>query len=502
MRLRAPTRAQARRTRAARAAGVGPALASATITSAIIASVASVTAVPAAHAQGFGLNEIGGCAVARAGAVTGAPCEDASVVYWNPAAAAALPRGRSAYVGASAIAVRGYFRQDYTARRFDGDVPVEVPPFLGATWTGGREHKVSFGLAAYVPYGLTSQWRDDFVGRFAAQRASLQSIYVQPNLAVEIVPGRLMIGGGPVIGYSRLELRQALDAAALPSPLGGTLGGLGLVAEGTEFGRFGVKGSGTAFGANLGIFARPTNTLSVGVRFLSELTFRYDNADATFTPSANAANVVYPAGIPNPVAPGTFLLPPGGNLGQLLAGQFAGPTGAFRPGQQASTRITHPAQLQVGLGWNLTPRTLVSADYARVEWQAFDRLPVDFGAGSPLTRSLIEQYEPSNSYRLSVDHSYRSGWAARAGFSYATAAAPDVSVTPLLPDMDRYNFAAGAGIPLGPVILDASYLRVETRGRRGRTGERLDLALPAEQLNSGWYALNANVFSVSLKARF
>ena len=50
-----------------------------------------------------------------------------------------------------------------------------------------------FGVAAYVPYGLTSQWGQDFVGRFSAQKASLASVYVQPNVAVELV-----LSTGPV----------------------------------------------------------------------------------------------------------------------------------------------------------------------------------------------------------------------------------------------------------------------------------------------------------------
>jgi long-subunit fatty acid transport protein len=68
--------------------------------------------------------------------------------------------------------------------------------------------------------------------------------------------------------------------------------------------------------------------------------------------------------------------------------------------------------------------------------------------------------------------------------------------------MDRYTFHVGAGIPIGErYALDAAYLRVETEGRRGRTGERT-AGQTAEQVNNGFYALNANIFSLSLKARF
>ena len=66
----------------------------------------AVLALPAvAGAQGFGLNEIGSCAIARGFAVTGAPCDDASSIYWNPGA---MPRkqGLNILAGVASIAIR------------------------------------------------------------------------------------------------------------------------------------------------------------------------------------------------------------------------------------------------------------------------------------------------------------------------------------------------------------------------------------------------------------
>jgi long-chain fatty acid transport protein len=455
----------------------------------------------AARAQGFGLNEIGSCAVGRGFAVTGAPCEDASVLYWNPAAAATLARGLQGYGGLSAVQVNGRFTADVTGREYEGDVPVELPPFLGLTWKGAG--RLSLGAAAYVPYGLTSQWRDDFPGRFSAQRASLQTIYAQPNLAFELVPGRLAVGGGPVFGYSRLELRQSLDFSAQPisraNPMSPTFAALGFT-PGTEFGVGRVEGSGTGFGYNLGVYARPTRALSVGARYLSEVRFDYEDAEATFAPSPQASTYVFRQGTPLPA-------PVGSTLEQLTAGQFL-PDSALGPGQTAATRIDHPAQLQVGVGFTGLANTTLSADYALTRWSSFGELPVNFttARGQPsaaLSRTLIEDYEDSHAVRVGAEHRFGGRVAGRAGFSYATSPAPDVTVTPLLPDMDRYNFSAGVGIPLGArLLLDAAYLRVETEGRRGRTGERESRAQTAEELNDGVYSLGANIFSVSLRARF
>src|SRR5690606_34936272 len=102
----------------------------------VAATLALITTAPAtiAHAQGFGLSEIGSCAVGRGFAVTAATCHDASVIYWNPAAAVRLP-GKTVTAGDALIKVLGSFRQDTTNRRYKGDAPTEFPPHFFANYT-------------------------------------------------------------------------------------------------------------------------------------------------------------------------------------------------------------------------------------------------------------------------------------------------------------------------------------------------------------------------------
>jgi hypothetical protein len=73
--------------------------------------------------------------------------------------------------------------------------------------------------------------------------------------------------------------------------------------------------------------------------------------------------------------------------------------------------------------------------------------------------------------------------------------------------MDRRNYTVGIGLPLGAsYTLDAAYLHVDTSGRRGRLVSRTigspSATATADELNSGFYTLNANVFSLSLKVNF
>ena len=134
------------------------------------------------RAQAFGLNEIGSCAVGRAFAATASPCKDASTIFWNPAAATTLS-GWSVTGGVAAIAVNGSFTADTTSRKWDADLPTEWVPHLFVNYHNPTS-SWAWGIGAYVPYGLTSQWTDDFPGRFSAKKASLQTFYVQPNVAL------------------------------------------------------------------------------------------------------------------------------------------------------------------------------------------------------------------------------------------------------------------------------------------------------------------------------
>jgi long-chain fatty acid transport protein len=451
----------------------------------------ALLALPAAAgAQAFGLNEIGSCALARGFAATASPCDDASSIYWNPGA---MPRaaGWTVSGGAAIIKIDGDFIQDTTFATYKGDAPTAVVPHFFVTYRGAG--KLAYGLGVYVPYGLTSQWGDDFPGRFAAKKASLQTLYVQPNVSYQITPN-WSIGGGPVFGHSTVELVQGIDLSQQrTSATGPTFGQLGIPLR-TEFARATLKGSATAFGVDLGLHGKLTPVWEMGVRFLSQLSFNYDDADATFEQRPTglvlaATNLITPGGISLPVD-------------QVVAGSFA--TGGPLTAQKVSTQIRHPAQVQVGFAYSGFQNTTLSAEYAYVGWKSFNQLPVDF-AGSATDRVLQEDYNNTSGIRLGAEYGMSGGTKLRAGFTATAAVAPDETVTPLLPEQDRSLAMIGAGVPFGGrFVLDATYARIFTPGRRGRLDERPAGSTPQQAiaLNAGSYSLSANILSLTLKASF
>jgi long-chain fatty acid transport protein len=453
----------------------------------------ALVAPPALAAQAFGLNEIGSCAVARGFATTASPCRDASTIFWNPAAATSLT-GWNAVAGVAAVAVSGNFDQDTTFRRFDADVPTSYVPHVFVNYHAEKS-KFAYGLGVYVPYGLTSQWHDDFPGRFSALKATLSSVYIQPNIAWQL-NSKWSVGGGPIVGYSSVELIQGIDLSSqATSPGGPTFGALG-VAEGTEFARGKLKGNATAYGAQIGVWGRPSDKWSVGLRALSSLQFRYDDADATFSQ--------VPTGlIIGGTLPGNPPIPAGTPIDNLVAPQFA--SGGALVAQNVSTKIDHPAQIQAGAAYSGFKNWLLEADYSWVGWSSFKDLPVEFGGpAKAASRVLLEDYNNSSAIRLGAEYTIPSDmWKLRAGFVGAQSAAPAETVTPLLPEQDRTYWTLGLGVPFAKKwSVDAAYAHVATPGARGRIAERVSESQTAAQLNTGVFHLSANVFSLTLKANF
>lgn len=453
-----------------------------------------------AEAQAYQLNDVGSCAIARGYATTGAPCKDPSDIYWNPGAASELS-GLSFYGGAAVLRVIGGFTADSTGHKYNANEPIAAIPsaFINYGNTIGG-HRYAIGLGFYTPYGLISQWRADFPGRFAAQRSSLSTFYIQPNLSYEIIPNKLSIGAGPVIGHSDVRLDQSLDLSSqlVPgSPFPIDFAQLG-VAQGTQFGQATAKASGTAVGFNVGIHYKPTSDIQLGARFLSKLSFNYTGT-ATFrqvpTGLVLAAN--------NPLG-----LPGGTPIDGLLAGQFG--TGGALTTQGVKTSIAHPYQFQVGIGYTGISQTTLSVDYALSGWSAFNTLPITFtGPAAPNSQTVLPDYHDSWSIRTGVEHVFGDsllGFVVRGGFSYINTPAPDFSVTPILPDMNRYNYTVGFGYPFSKhIAIDGAYVHVGAEGRRGSTVARTNTIATnetAEEINNGWYTLAANLFSLSLKLTY
>jgi long-chain fatty acid transport protein len=437
-----------------------------------------------AHAQGFGVFEQGACAMARAGATVADGCGDGSSIYFNPANIVDN-EGTVISLGATMVAAQG----DYTSG-ITGEVselqndPIFVPHAYG---TYRINDTFSAGLGIYVPYGLATEWKETFEGAFEGYDNGVEAIYIQPTVAYRI-NDRLTIGGGPIVTVSSVELNQRQDLAQQEVPgsqdpitgeplLFSQLG----VPHHTAFVDVKLKGEhALGFGANIGATYDLSDRFRFAARFTTPIKVTYDGT-ADFTQIRT-----------------DVILPDGTNIDAVLEQtQFSG--GALRD-QSVETEITFPAQLVLGVSVDATTDLTLMADYQWTSWSDLGRIPLNFEADELDTERELN-YGNTNAFRLGANYDISEKLAARAGFLFNTAAAPDATVTPLLPENDRTHYTVGLGYrPVDAFEINAAY---QYLGQADREGRVRDLR-PGEEvesktaINDGLYSFDAHLVGLTL----
>lgn len=463
-----------------------------------MAAVVAALTLPtgAAFGQGFSVNEHGTCMMGRGGTGVAAPCRDGSAIFFNPSGIVGS-RGFTISAGATLIDARGGFTDDLTATTTDLDnTPIPVPHLY---LTYGINEKIAVGIGGMVPYGLGTEWPATFEGRFNGYDNSLESIYIQPTVAVKPHP-MLSIGAGFDFVIGRVELTQRADLSEFPVPGGGGLlfGQLGIPFH-TDAANGFLEGSGTGIGGHFGIVFEPHEKFSIGVRYLTRVPIDYDG-DVVFD---SAATLVLPPG--SPIALADDALPDDQPIPihtlLVLSGAFS-PGGALEDGP-VTTALTMPDQLAAGIAVKPTPDFTFLVDYWYMNWTVFDELPVDFENPATPDRTVVENYEATHTIRVGFDWGTSDRLNLRSGFIYHGGAAPPETVTPLLPEGKRSEITFGLGYQISDDFrADAAYQYLRQVDRRGRVREAPPGQLPTVDLNSGLYEFFAHLFGLTFSASF
>jgi long-chain fatty acid transport protein len=439
-------------------------------------------ASPPARAQGYGLYEQGTCMMGRAGAGVAAPCNDGSAIFFNPAG---LALETAAVVSAeiTSVAPRGRFTNSTTSlvsRINDRTIP--VPAAYAAAPIG--THAVA-GLGVFAPYGLVTDWPNTSEGRFVGYFSSFKTFYLQPTIAVGL-KNRVFVGGGVDVTHVSVELRRRVDLSTQPiarTPF--TFGALG-VPRGTDFADIDLTGSGNHVGGHVGVIVTATDQLSFGMRYLFRQQVTINGEVAT---TQIPTNLALPVTIPG--------VPAGTPIDVVIRPGFA--PGSGLSNQSANTALPLPDQFVVGVAISPTQKFKLLADYQRTHWSLFDTVTIT-NQFAPAT-VLVESYRDTDGVRIGGEYGINR-LTVRAGFDVHNAAAPDQSVTPILPEAPRKEVAAGLGLLLGASWrVDVAYLFVSQTDRAGRSTDG-GLAVPTTAVNNGTYHYWANLFSAGVTVHF
>ena len=201
------------------------------------------------YAAGFQLSEQSAIQMGRAMAGAGIVGDDLSAVHYNPAGMTLLSGTRMQATG-TWVAVN----LDYESR--DGSV-TENGRLKGQTIPAGFiTHQINdslwAGLGLTVPYGMGTEFDENWGGMDRGTESMILTFDINPNLAWK-VNDKLSVGGGISLQYAKAELGMGMDQM-----------------------QANVKGDSWAWGWNVGLMFQPVETVRVGLAYRSHIAHNAD----------------------------------------------------------------------------------------------------------------------------------------------------------------------------------------------------------------------------------
>ena len=349
-----------------------------------IAGAAMGISLGTAAAGGFQLRESSAAAMGNAYAGAAAAGEDASTIWYNPAA---MTRLKGNQISGTSTLIMPYAKFRGTGMP-GGTAPGDAisDAVTGATfafWDYSSDLK--FGIGVTSPFGLRSGYHMGWVGGLYALESSLTNINVNPSFAYRINQN-LSIGGGVSVAYTEAVLsQQAGWAGPVATPY----------AE--------MSGHDTSFGFNIGALWEFSPTTRLGLTYRS----RIDNTLE-------------------------------GSLKLMTAGHL--PTG-LQWGARAG--FTIPATASLGFVHDFDEKWTVKLGLEWTQWSSFKNLTVVDDKTGAILSNQAENWRDTWFASVGVDYRWTPGHTVRVGAAYDMSPVRDAFRTARVPDADRVWTSAG-----------------------------------------------------------
>ncbi len=414
------------------------------------ALVAAVVTPATSMASGYKLNEQSAAGMGTAHAGRAAMAEDASVVFYNPAAMTELDRaqittgftyikGDGEFTGSSVNAAQ--LPSSYEGYDNGGNYLGEafIPFFY---YVRPINERFSVGLGIFSPFGTSTDYGDNFSGAAFADETSLKSIEIAPTFAYK-VNEELSIGGGIDIVYMQGLLSKSVDLIPYnPDPSAPTA--LQDPANSGFENHFEVSGDDWGYGWNLGAYYKLSDATTLGLTYRSEIEITLEG-DSEF--ADQSALSFYDAASETIVS--------------ALSAQV--PVINSRP-QASEVPLTTPASATLAVTHQVSEALLLQAGTTWTGWSSFKSFDIlatenyEAGLGDGIA-------DPSDLAKLGtnyvghIDESWTDVWAIalggtyqlnnnlalRAGYAYDQSPVSDDHRTARVPSSDRQWLTFGAG---------------------------------------------------------
>ena len=416
----------------------------------------------AALASGFQVNLAGQKNIGMGG-VGVALSLDGAAMFYNPGALA-MVKGNGVQVGFNAALARNAYRSADGGPQRQLDNTLVTPANFYAAY-GDKENKWKIGIGAYTPFGSELHYATNWEGRYALTDINLRSIFGQVTGSYALTP-KLSVGAGLVmLAYGDVDLQKDVPLEAqngAPTP------------HVTLNGKAEQK-----FGYNVGILFKPSDKLSVGASYRSQIDAQVKGGDVRL----------------RDVIPSTG--------GKFTATNF-------------DVTLPLPATASLGVAVMPNEKLIVSVDANYVFWNVYKSLDFTFAGnngyggvngtpgllgGSTNLSSSKRSYQDALCFRLGGQYMVTSGLAVRLGTFYDFTAVKDGYVGPETPDADRLGLTAGATYTFNDKFgVDLSFL-FESFMKRSQTQDDLVNNGTTDRV-AGTYKTTVSVPGIGLFVKF
>lgn len=352
-----------------------------------------------AHANSHDNYGIGATAASLGGAFT-ARADDPFAVYYNPAG---LTQSKKTMISAGAMVYNPLIKlnnlksNDGTAVDFEDDSPICPAPHLG--FITPLNDKFSFGVAAYVPFGLALKWDNDETvnpGAYNAYDVWYTRKVISPGIGYKI-NDKLSVGASLSIGTSetgRKRVSQQLSA---------------LLKERVTF-ETDLKDD-LNLSYNIGIMYKPVESLSFGLTYRSR-------GEADFEGETD-----------------------------LTVGSRS------KKYDVEMKDIDQPEQIQAGVRYVFNEKLSVEADVVWTHWSFVKRETIKFKNPDKHMSAILHgdrhyydrDWEDVTQFKIGVEYKATKMLTLRCGYYNDPSPVPDKSFDLEWPDADKHTYTLGAG---------------------------------------------------------
>ncbi|RUM94033.1 MAG: hydrocarbon degradation protein, partial [Thiothrix sp.] len=338
-----------------------------------------------------------------------------------------------------------------------------------------------------APFGLETDYEDDWVGRYHALNSSVTTVNINPSLGWKI-NDQLSLGAGISLQYVHAELSRAIDSSAaclsmaLEEPNPQLLEacnkaglGSGTHANQANDSKVELESDNIDFGFNLGLMYSVNNTTRVGMAYRSGIS-QNTEGDARFTLNAGLKPILDLV-----------------NAG--LRAQNAGKQVLADTDIEATVDL--PPSLSLSLAHQLDSRLQILGDITWTGWSSFEELRIKFDTGQD-DAVTKEEWENVIRYSIGANYELNDSWTLRSGLAFDEEAIPDEKHrTPRIPGNDRTWLSVGAGLDVSKKVhLDFGYAHLFVEDAESDHTDENGYSL------RGAYAADVNIISAQLNWNF